>query len=94
MRVLVVEDEPRMAAVLRRGLTEEGFAVDVAATGEDGTWYATENDFDAIVLDVILPGVDGFEVLAALRRAGRWAPVLLTPSPTGSAGWTSAPMTI
>ena len=77
MRLLVVEDQPRMAAVLRRGLTEAGFAVDVAADGEDGTWYATENDYDAIVLDVMLPDVDGFDVLHGLRTAGRRAPVLM-----------------
>lgn len=77
MRLLVVEDQPRMAAVLRRGLTEAGFAVDVASDGEDGTWYATENDYDAIVLDVMLPGVDGFDVLHGLRAAGRRSPVLL-----------------
>jgi two-component system, OmpR family, response regulator len=77
VRVLVVEDEARMADLLRRGLTEQGFAVDVAASGEDGLWYARENDYDAIVLDVILPGIDGFAVLERLRAAGRWAPVLL-----------------
>jgi two-component system OmpR family response regulator len=77
VRVLVVEDEAAMAAVLRRGLEEDGFAVDVAASGEDGVWYARENDYDAIVLDVILPGIDGFTVLEDLRGAGRWAPVLL-----------------
>lgn len=66
-----------MAAVLRRGLTEDGFAVDVAVTGEDGCWLALENDYDAIVLDVLLPGMDGFGVLATLRGQGRWAPVLL-----------------
>ena len=77
MRVLVVEDEVRMADLLRRGLVEEGFAVDVAASGEDGLWYARENEYDAIVLDLILPGMDGFTVLEDLRTAGRWAPVLL-----------------
>ncbi len=77
MRVLVVEDEARMADLLRRGLVEEGFAVDVAASGEDGLWYARENEYDAIVLDLILPGVDGFTVLEDLRTAGQWAPVLL-----------------
>jgi two-component system OmpR family response regulator len=77
MRLLVVEDEPRMAAVLRRGLTEEGFAVDLATNGEDGSWYAAENDYDAIVLDLVLPGMDGFGVLTEIRGAGRWAPVLL-----------------
>jgi two-component system, OmpR family, response regulator len=77
MRVLVVEDEPRMADVLRRGLTEDGCAVDVAGTAEDGAWYAAENPYDAIVLDVGLPGKDGFELLAGLREAGRWAPVIM-----------------
>ncbi len=77
MRLLVVEDEPRMAAVLRRGLTEEGFAVDLATNGEDGSWYAAENVYDAIVLDLVLPGMDGFGVLTEIRGAGRWAPVLL-----------------
>jgi two-component system OmpR family response regulator len=77
VRVLVVEDEPRMAGLLRRGLQEEGFAVDVAGGGEDGVWYARENDYDAIVLDVVLPGLDGFAVLERLRAAGCWAPVLL-----------------
>ncbi len=83
MRLLVVEDEPGMAAVLRRGLTEEGFAVDLAVNGEDGVWCARENDYDAIVLDVILPGIDGFAVLAQLRGAGRWAPVLLLTARDG-----------
>jgi two-component system OmpR family response regulator len=73
----VVEDELRMAELLRRGLAEEGFAVDLAASGEDGLWYAGENDYDAILLDIILPGLDGFTVLERLRTAGRWAPVLL-----------------
>ncbi|HEY7399761.1 MAG TPA: response regulator transcription factor [Actinomycetota bacterium] len=77
MRVLVVEDHARMAAVISRGLREEGYAVDVAASGEDGTWLATENDYDAIVLDVMLPGIDGFETCRRLRDAGRWAPVLM-----------------
>ncbi|MDT4916982.1 MAG: two-component system, OmpR family, response regulator [Pseudonocardiales bacterium] len=77
MRVLVVEDELAMAGVLNRGLTEEGFAVDVAGDGVDGLWYATEYDYDAIVLDVGLPGRDGFGVLVELRRAGSWVPVLL-----------------
>ncbi|MGH2726494.1 MAG: response regulator [Actinomycetota bacterium] len=77
MRVLVVEDHPRMSGLLKRGLEEEGFAVDVAANGEDGLWLATENSYDAIVLDVMLPGLDGFGVLERLRTAQRWAPVLL-----------------
>ncbi len=77
MRVLVVEDEGRMAALLQRGLREEGYAVDLAATGEDGIWLATENVYDAVLLDVLLPDLDGFEVCRRLRDAGRWAPILM-----------------
>ncbi|GAC1610462.1 MAG: response regulator transcription factor [Mycobacteriales bacterium] len=77
VRVLVVEDNSRMAALLRRGLAEEGYAVDVASTGPDGLWLGVENAYDAIVLDVMLPGLDGFGVCSGLRKAGRWAPVLM-----------------
>jgi two-component system OmpR family response regulator len=77
MRVLVVEDASRVAALLRRGLVEEGYAVDVAGDGPTAVWQATEGAYDAIVLDVMLPGYDGFEVCRRLRRAGRWAPVLM-----------------
>ena len=77
MRILVVEDETKMAALLKRGLEEEGYAVDIASTGPDGVWAATENGYDAIVLDVMLPGLDGFEVCRQLRARGRWAPVLM-----------------
>jgi two-component system OmpR family response regulator len=77
MRVLVVEDEPRMAALIQRGLTEEGHAVDVTASGPDAVWMATENDYRAVVLDVMLPGFDGYEVARRLRSAGRWMPILM-----------------
>ncbi len=77
MHVLVVEDTPKMASLLRRGLTEEGYAVDVVATGVDAVWMATEQSFDAIVLDVVLPDIDGFEVCRRLRQANRWAPLLM-----------------
>jgi two-component system OmpR family response regulator len=77
VRLLVVEDNARMAVLLRRGLTEEGYAVDVATQSEDALWRATEHDYDAIVLDVMLPGFDGFEVCRRLRAAERWAPVLM-----------------
>ena len=66
-----------MASLLRRGLTEEGYAVDVVGTGVDAVWLATEQSFDAIVLDVVLPDIDGFEVCRRLRRANRWAPLLM-----------------
>ena len=77
MRVLVVEDETRMARLLKRGLEEEGHAVDVAGDGPDGLWMATENPYGAIVLDIMLPGFDGFEVCRRLRQAGVWTPVLM-----------------
>ena len=77
MRVLVVEDELRMASLIHRGLTAEGLAADVAAKGEDALWMAETHDYDAIVLDVMLPGVSGFETCRRLRDAGVWAPVLM-----------------
>jgi two-component system OmpR family response regulator len=77
VRVLVVEDAIRMAKLLERGLQEEGYAVDTVQTGEDGAWMATENPYDAVVLDVVLPDIDGFEVCRRMRAAGQWAPVLM-----------------
>ena len=77
MRVLVVEDETRMARLVKRGLEEEGHAVDVAGDGPEGLWLATENRYAAVVLDVMLPGLDGFELCRRLRAAGVWAPVLM-----------------
>jgi two-component system, OmpR family, response regulator len=77
VRVLVVEDELRMASLIRRGLTQEGLATDVATSGEDALWLAGAHDYDAIVLDVMLPGIDGFEACRRLRRGGIWAPVLM-----------------
>jgi two-component system OmpR family response regulator len=77
MRVLVVEDDVKMAALLRRGLLEEGLSPDVARSGDDALWMAAATEYDAIVLDVMLPGADGFEVCRRLRESGRWAPVLM-----------------
>src|SRR5688572_6111762 len=77
MRILVVEDELKLAALLRRGLTEEAHAADVAATGEDALWMARATEYDAIVLDLMLPGVDGIEVCRRLRADGVWSPVLM-----------------
>jgi len=77
MRVLVVEDQVKMARLLRRGLESEAFAVDVAKRGEDALWMAGATDYDAIVLDVMLPGIDGFETCSRLRKDDVWAPVLM-----------------
>ena len=77
MKVLVVEDELKMASLLLRGFRKNGDAADVTRTGEDAVWMAGTADYDAIVLDVMLPGMDGFETLAALREKGRWTPVLM-----------------
>lgn len=77
MRVLVVEDEVKMAGLLKRGLEEEGYAVDLAQTGSEALWLGTENAYDSIVLDVMLPDLDGYEVCRQLRSGGRWAPVLM-----------------
>src|SRR6201989_1399757 len=77
MRVLVVEDEVKMAALLRRGLSEEGLTVDIAPEGERAVAMAGASEYDAVVLDVMLPGIDGFETCRRLRRDGVWAPVLM-----------------
>ena len=77
MRALIVEDESKLADLIRRGLTEKGYATDIAPTGEDAVWMAGATEYDAIVLDVMLPGADGFEVCRRLRAAGIWAPVLM-----------------
>jgi len=83
MRLLVVEDDPKLAVVLRQGLKEHGFAVDVARDGVAGLDLAVTNDYDAVVLDVMLPGRDGFDVLKELRARGRRAPVLLLTARSG-----------
>ena len=77
MRVLVVEDELKMASLLLRGFRANGDAADIARTGEDAIWMAAATAYDAIVLDVMLPGIDGFETLRELRKQGRWTPVLM-----------------
>jgi two-component system OmpR family response regulator len=77
MRTLVVEDDVKLARLLQRGLVEAGNATDVAGKGEDALWMATACDYDAIILDVMLPGIDGFETCAGLREAGVWTPILM-----------------
>jgi two-component system OmpR family response regulator len=77
MRVLIVEDEPNLAAMLSRGLTEEGHVVDSCGSGEEAIWLANATQYDAIVLDVMLPGVDGFATCRELRSRKIWTPVLM-----------------
>jgi two-component system OmpR family response regulator len=77
MRVLVVEDAVKMASLIRRGLRKEGMAVDVVGDGEEGVARAEATDYDAIILDVMLPGIDGFEVCRRLRADGVWSPILM-----------------
>lgn len=83
MRVLVVDDEVRLAAALRRGLEAEGIAVDVAHTGTDGLWLARENDYDVLVLDIMMPGMSGYAVCRTLREEGDRTPILMLTAKDG-----------
>jgi two-component system OmpR family response regulator len=83
MRILIVDDEVSLAEGVRRGLVAEGFAVDVAHDGVDGLWYARENRYDAIVLDLMMPGMSGWKVCAALREEGDWTPILMLTARDG-----------
>ncbi len=77
VRVLVVDDDRGLVRAVKRGLESEGFAVDVAFDGEEGLWHAREHAYDAVVLDVMLPGMSGLELCASLRESGNWAPILM-----------------
>src|ERR1700704_4887327 len=77
MRVLLVEDKVKLAAILARGLRKEGLSADAATTGEEALWMATSTPYDAVVLDVMLPGIDGFETCRRLRSASGWSPILM-----------------
>lgn len=90
MRVLVVEDEVRLAETLRRGLIAEGFNVEVASNGEDGLWAATETAYDVIVLDIMLPKLNGYKVIEHLRERGVWTPVLMLTAKDGDYDMTDA----
>ena len=83
MRVLVVEDEKQLAIAVKKGLEAEGFAVDVALTGTDGLWMARENDYDLHILDIMLPGVNGYQICATLRDEGVWTPILMLTAKDG-----------
>lgn len=90
MRVLVVEDEKRLAAGLRKGLEADGFAVDVALDGTDGLWLAREEPYDALVLDIMLPGVDGYRICEILREEGVWTPILMLTARDGESDQVNA----
>ncbi len=85
MRILVVDDDVRLARSLKRGFEGEGFATDIALDGTEAQWLATENDYDAIVLDVMLPGISGYDLCRALRAAGNWSPILMLTARMGEA---------
>jgi DNA-binding response OmpR family regulator len=90
MKVLLVEDDKKIATAIKRGLEAEGFSVEVAFDGTDGLWLATEGSYDAIVLDLMLPGRNGFQVCSALREAGNWAPILVLTAKEGDLDETEA----
>jgi two-component system OmpR family response regulator len=83
MRVLVIEDEKRLAEAVRNGLEQEGLAVDLALNGDEGLWMARENDYDAIILDLMLPGRNGFQICSDLRAEGIWTPILMLTAKSG-----------
>ncbi|WP_410637083.1 response regulator transcription factor [Amycolatopsis sp. lyj-346] len=83
MRLLIVEDEREFAETLRRGLVAEGFTADIAHTGREGLWRATEHEYDVVVLDIMLPELSGYEVLKRLRAAENWTPVLMLTAKDG-----------
>ena len=83
MRVLVVEDDHRLATTIRRGLVAEGFSVDCAADGQEAVWLAREHDYDVIVLDIMLPKLNGFRVCAKLRAEENWTPILMLTAKDG-----------
>ena len=90
MRVLIIEDDASMAASLQRGLEAEGYIVDVAHDGNDGLWCATEFEFDAVLLDIMMPTLNGFLVVKGLREAGRSVPVLMLSAKDGELDQTEA----
>ncbi len=90
MKILVVEDDKKIAGVLRRGLQAEGFTVDVALDGLDGWWHATEHTYDAVILDLLLPGKNGFQICSDLRQSGDWTPILILTAKDGDLDHTEA----
>jgi DNA-binding response OmpR family regulator len=83
MRLLVIEDEKSLASALKRGLEAEGASVDVALTGTDGLWMARESSYDGLIVDIMLPGINGFQICAALREDSNWTPILMLTAKDG-----------
>jgi DNA-binding response OmpR family regulator len=83
VKLLLVEDDKKIAAMVKRGLESEGFRVEVALDGTDGLWMATEGSYDLIILDILLPGRNGFQICADLREAGDWTPILMLTAKDG-----------
>lgn len=90
MKILVVEDDLAIAAAIRRGLVAEGFTVDVSSDGDDGWWKATELSYDLLILDLLLPGKNGFRICRELREAGDWTPILVLTAKDGDLDHTEA----
>jgi DNA-binding response OmpR family regulator len=90
VRVLIIEDEELIASSLQRGLRQDGYVADVSGDGREGLWMATENDYDAIILDIMLPGMNGYKILDELRRASIWTPVLMLTAKQGEYDQTEA----
>src|SRR5918996_2383651 len=97
MKLLLVEDDRKIATAVKRGFEAEGFTVEVALDGDDGLWMATEGAYDLVVLDIMLPGRNGYQICADLRRAGDWTPILMLTAKDGTSTrpkrWTPAPTT-
>src|SRR3954468_19614495 len=83
MKILLIEDDRKLSTALRRGLEADGFTIDTAFDGDDGFWMASEGDYDAIVLDLMLPGRNGFRVCADLRAAEDWTPIIMLTAKDG-----------
>jgi DNA-binding response OmpR family regulator len=83
MKLLLVEDDKKIATIVKRGLEAEGFTVEVSFDGEDGLWLATEGSYDLIILDIMLPGRNGYQICASLREAGDWTPILMLTAKDG-----------
>lgn len=90
MKILLIEDDKKIATAVKRGLEGEGFTVDVAFDGTDGLWAATEGSFDALIVDLMLPGTNGFKICSALRESGDWTPILVLTAKDGEYDQTEA----